>query len=56
MPLSAGILVGLVAIVVGAALYIGTGQKKMAMAFIGVGAAVALVTVGVVVLAVNSGM
>ena len=56
MPLSFGILIGLLTIGVGAALYVGTRQKRAAMVVIGVGAAVALLTLGVVVLAVNSGM
>ena len=56
MPLSSGILVGLLAVVVGAALYAGTRQKKAAVVVVGVGLAVALLTLGVVALAVNSGM
>ena len=56
MPLSFGILVGLLAVVVGAAPYVGTGQKKAAVVIVGVGAAVALLTLGIMALAVNSGM
>ena len=44
------------AVVVGAVLYVGTRQKKAAVVVVGVGAAVALLTLGVVALAVNSGM
>jgi hypothetical protein len=56
MPLSIGILFGLLAVMAGAALYVGTRHKKAAVVVIGLGAAVALLTLGVVVLAVNSGM
>ncbi len=56
MPLSFGILIGLLTIGVGAAVYMGTRQKKAALIVMGVGAAVALLTIGVVVLAVNSDM
>jgi hypothetical protein len=56
MPFSFGILVGLLAVVVGAFLYVWTRQKKAAVILFGVGAAVALLTFGVVLLAVNSGM
>ena len=56
MPLSFGILIGVLIVVVGAALYLGTRRKKTAMVVAGIGAGVALLTLGVVVLAVNSGM
>jgi hypothetical protein len=56
MPLSFGLLVGLLAVVVGAILYVTTRQKKVAVVVIGVGATVALLTLAVLVLAVNSGM
>ena len=56
MPLSFGILIGVLAVVVGAALYIGTRRKKTAMVVVGIGAGVALLTLGVMALVVNSGM
>ena len=56
MPLSSGILIGVLAVVVGVALYVATLQKKTAIIVIGFGAGVALLTLGVVALAVKSGM
>ena len=56
MSLSAGILIGLLAVIIGAALYRGTQQKKAALVVMVVGAMLALLTVGLIVLAVNSGM
>ena len=56
MPLTAGILVGLAAFVVGVAMYFGTPQKNAAIIVICFGLGVALLTLGVVMLAVNSGM
>ena len=56
MPLSFGVLVGLLTVVVGAILYMATPQKKAALAVVCVGAVVALFTLAVLVLAVNSGM
>jgi hypothetical protein len=56
MPFSFGLLVGLLAVVVGAILYVATRQKKVAMVVVGVGVAVTLLTLAVLVLAVNSGM
>ena len=56
MPLSFGLLVGLLAVVVGAILYGITRQKKVAMVVVCIGATVALLTIAALVLAVNSGM
>jgi len=56
MPLSFGLLVGLLAVVIGVVLYAVTGQKKAAVALVGVGAAVALLTLAALVLAVGSRM
>jgi hypothetical protein len=55
MGVSFGVVIGLVIILIGAGL-LGTRQKKLAGALIGAGAAVALITIGVIVLAVHSGM
>ena len=56
MPFSLGILVGLLAVAVGAGLYVGTRQKKVAVVVIIAGIVVALLTLAVIVLAVNSRM
>ena len=56
MPLSSGILIGSLTVVIGVAIYAGTRQKKAAMIVIGCGAGMALLTLGVAALAVNSGM
>ena len=56
MPLTSGILIGIVAVAVGVAMYFGTSQKKAAMVLVWFGLGVALLTIGVVMLAVNSGM
>lgn len=56
MPFSFGILIGVLVVVVGAVLYFGTRQKLAALVVVGVGACMALMTLGVVALAVNSGM
>ena len=56
MPLTSGILSGIVAVFVGVAMYLGTQQKKMAAIMICLGLGVALLTIGIVALAVNSGM
>ena len=55
MGISFGVVIGLLISLCGAAL-LWTPQKKLAGALIGAGAAVALITLGVVFLAVNSGM
>ena len=49
-------LVFCLAIGVGAALYVGTRHRKAAVVVVAVGVAVALLTLGVIVVAVNSGM
>jgi len=56
MPLSSGILLGLVVVVVGAILFFATNYKKMAKVVIGIGAVVTLLTLILIVLAVNSPM
>ena len=56
MPLTSGILIGAVAVVVGVAMLLGTRQKKAAVILICFGLGVALLTIGVVALAINSGM
>jgi hypothetical protein len=56
MPFSFGLLAGLLAVVCGGVLYGATRQKKAAVMMMGVGAAVALLTLVVLVLAVNSRM
>ena len=56
LPLTAGILIGLAAFVAGVAMYFGTPQKKAAIIVICFGLGVVLLTLGVVMLAVNSGM
>lgn len=56
MPLTSGILIGLVAIVAGVAMYIGAWQKKAAVILICFGLGVVLLTLAVVALAINSGM
>ncbi len=56
MPLTSGILIGVVTVIAGMAMYLGTAQKKAAMIVIWFGLGVALGTLGVVVLAINSGM
>lgn len=56
MALSSGILVGLLVAAAGALLYAMTRQKKMAVAVVCVGTALAGLTIAVMALAVNSGM
>jgi len=56
MPLSFGLIVGLLVVVVGVILSLATQQKKIAMVVIGVGATMALLTLAALVLAVNSRM
>ena len=56
MPLTFGILVGVVAVIVGLAMYFGTPQKKAAVVIMYFGLGVTLLTLGVVGLVINSGM
>jgi hypothetical protein len=56
VPLSSGIFVGLLAVVVGAVLYVAMRRKTAAVVVIGIGVTVALLTLGLVALAVHSGM
>ena len=56
MPLTSGILIGIVAVFFGVAMYLGTQQKKTAAILICFGLGVALLAIGIVVLAINSGM
>ncbi len=56
MPLSFGILFGLLIIFVGATLYFATRQKKLAIILIGIGTVISLIIVGIIVLAMNSSM
>lgn len=56
MPLSSGLLVGVLTVVVGTILFVAKRQKKAAVLVVGVGAAMALVTLAILVLAVNSRM
>ena len=55
-PFSFGLVVDLLAVIVGAILYMTTQQKKAAVVMVGVGAATAILTLVVLILAVNSGM
>jgi len=56
MPLSFGILFGLLITFVGVTLYFATRYKKLAKILIGIGAVISLITVGIIVLAMNSSM
>ncbi len=56
MPLSFGIPLGLVIVVVGAILFFATRHKKTAKVVLGVGVVVTLLTFFLIVLAVNSQM
>ena len=56
MPVSFGIPLGLVIVVVGAILFFATRYKKTAKVVMGVGAAITILTLLVIVLALNSQM
>ncbi len=56
MPLSFGIPLGLVIVVVGAILFFATRYKKTAKVVMGVGAAITVLTLLVIVVALNSQM
>jgi hypothetical protein len=56
MPLSFGIPLGLTIVVAGAILFFATNYKKIAKAVLGIGAAFILLTLILIVLAVNSQM
>ena len=56
MPLSFGIPLGLMALVVGAILFFATNHKKIAIVICGTGALVVFLTFAVIVMAVNSKM
>jgi len=56
MPLSFGLVTGLLAVVIGAILSVATRQKKAARVMIGIGVAMTLLTLAALVLAVNSRM
>jgi hypothetical protein len=56
MPLSFGIPLGLVIVVAGAILFFATRYKKTAKVVMGVGVAVTVLTLLVIVLALNSQM
>lgn len=56
MPLSLGIPLGVVIIVAGAILFLATRYKKTAAVVLGVGLAVTILTLVVIVLAANSPM
>lgn len=56
MPLSFGIPLGLVIALIGAILFFATRYKEIAKLLLGSGLAVALLTLVLIVLVVNSGM
>jgi hypothetical protein len=56
MPLTFGILIGVVAVFLGLAMYFGTPQKKAAVVIMCFGLGVTLLTLGVLALVINSGM
>lgn len=56
MPLSFGILLGLIIVVTGAILFFATNYKKTAKVVLGIGVVVTLLTLLLIVLAVNSQM
>ena len=56
MPFSCGLPLGLIVLVAGAILLLTTKHKTAAKVILGIGAAVALFTLAVIILAVNSDM
>lgn len=56
MPLSFGIAFGVTILIIGAILFAATDKKKLAKATIGIGAALTLLTLAVMILAVISPM
>ena len=56
MPLSFGIPLGLIIVVVGAILLFATSYRKIALVVLGIGIAITLLTLILIVLAVNSQM
>ena len=56
MPLSFGIPLGMIGIVVGAILFLATKYKKIAIIVMSAGGVVAVITIILVMLAVSSGM
>ncbi|MBC8504053.1 MAG: hypothetical protein ISR58_17450 [Anaerolineales bacterium] len=56
MPLSFGLPVGIIIILVGLILYYSTSYKKMAKIILGIGATLAILTVGAFILVMNSSM
>ena len=56
MPLSSGILLGLFIELVGVIFLIATDNKKLGIILMGTGVVLALITVAIIVLAVNSSM
>ena len=56
MPLSFGLVIGILAVMVRAVLYVVTRRKEAAVVMVGVGAGVVLLTLALLVLAAHSGM
>jgi len=56
MPCSFGLPLGLIVVIVGVILYFATSYKRAAMVVIGVGMVITLLTILLIVLAVNSQM
>ncbi len=56
MPLTFGIPLGVIIVVVGAILFFATKQKKIAKVVLGIGVAVTILSFFLIVLAVNSSM
>ena len=56
MPFSFGVLLGLIIAVFGAILFFATRRKRIAVAIMGVGLAIAILTFILIVLAANSPM
>jgi hypothetical protein len=56
MPLSFGIPLGITVILVGAVLLFATNTKRLAKITIGIGVVITLLTLGLIILAVNSPM
>jgi len=56
LPLSFGLVIGILAVMVRAVLYVVTRRKEAAVVMVGVGAGVVLLTLALLVLAAHSGM
>jgi len=56
MPLSFGVLLGMTIILIGAVLFFATNKKRIAKMTMSIGAVIALLTLALIILAVNSSM